>query len=276
MFSGFYLSIENDFKDYVERGESIFADNKAQMKASLDKYFDVDGSINGTQLQSDWFPQVECDIFLSHSHKDEKLAKGLAGWLNRYFGLKVFIDSCVWGYSLELQKKIDDKYCGSKTSADPTLYDYQSVIYSTSHVNMMLSTALTMMLDKAESVFLLSTPNVITVKDTIDQTESPWIYHEISMTKMVRKKNLSEYRKKVVTEGTFQEQASVLKVKYDVDLSHLLPLTQSDLDSWQQEYQKFKSRNRFGDVLIRETMTTEEGLYPLDIVYKKKKILEGE
>lgn len=259
LFTGFKLSDDFDFGKYKSVGEQIFQKNKAEVSNSLDKYFDVNGSIEGTKLQSDWFPQIECDIFLSHAHKDEDLAKGLAGWLYEKFGLKVFIDSCVWGYSLELQRILDNEYCKNKGDI-PVSYDYQKVMYSTSHVHMMLSTALTMMLDKAESVFLLNTPNVISTKKTIEQTESPWLYHEIAMTRMIRRKKLSDYREtELIKKGYFNEQAP-LKIKYDVDTSHLHDLNNLDLLNWANDV----SRNY------------PQITYPLDILYKRKNVVELE
>lgn len=259
LFAGFKLSGDFDFGKYENAGEKIFKNNKAEVSKSLDKYFNIDGSIKGTELQSDWFPEIECDIFLSHAHKDEDLAKGLAGWLYEKFGLIVFIDSCVWGYSLELQKKLDDEYCVLEDKT-PTVYDYQKVMYSTSHVHMMLSTALTMMLDKTESVFLLNTPNVISSKNTIEQTESPWLYHEIAMTRMIRKRKLSDYREtELIKKGYFNEQAP-LKIKYDVDTSHLHELNNLDLLYWEN------------DVCQNYPQIT----YPLDVLYKRKKVIELE
>ena len=251
LFAGFNLTTDDDFKNYNRIGEEIFKNNKDTISSKLDEYFNADGSINGTTLQSDWFPQIEYDVFLSHSHKDEDMAKGLAGWLNEKFGLSVFIDSCVWGYSLELQKSLDDKYCVLEDKT-PTVYNYQKVMYSTSHVHMMLSTALTMMLDKTESVFFLNTPNSLSTKDTINQTESPWLYHELAMTRLVRKRKLSDYREEIIHKGYFNEQAS-LKIKYDVDTSHLYPLNLSDLELWSNKF-------------------SEE--YPLDTLYENKKVIE--
>jgi len=184
------------------------------------------------------------------------LAKGLAGWLYEKFQLNVFIDSSVWGYSLELQKSLDDEYSEIKKGEIPKRYDYQKVMYSTSHVHMMLSTALTMMMDKTESVFLLNTPNVISTKNNIEQTESPWLYHEIAMTKLLRKRKLSDYREELIRKGMFNEQAS-LKIKYDIDTSDLHYLDQADLNFWERMFSRVNSQDN----------------YPLDTLYKNKKII---
>ena len=48
--------------------------------------------------------------FISHSHSDIKEIEALAGYLISVKGLKVFVDSFIWEYFEDLQKKLDDKY----------------------------------------------------------------------------------------------------------------------------------------------------------------------
>lgn len=266
MFAGFNLLIEDvTFSEYGKIGEAIFEENKMSIKESLDKYFNASGSLNGTALQEDWFPQLEFDIFLSHSHKDEQKAKNLAGWIYKKFGLKVFIDSCVWSYSLDLQKIIDDLFCQTQPKQTPVMYSYEKVMYSTSHIHMMLSTALTMMIDKSESVFLLNTPHVIRTQDTIDKTESPWIYHEIAMTKLVRKHKLSYYRDTILKKASVQlneYEERQLRITYDVDTSHLIPLNESDLTMWLKDWDTIKR--------VHSRYKVQK---PLDELYRRKKLL---
>jgi hypothetical protein len=71
------------------------------------------GVIDATSLQNDWFPEVEADIFISHSSLDEVKAVIFATWLHRIFGVTAFVDSDVWGYADNLLKQIDDRYCFS-------------------------------------------------------------------------------------------------------------------------------------------------------------------
>src|SRR5690606_26606894 len=84
--------------------------------------------IDGSKLQADWFPNIEADIFISHSHRDKDLAIALSEYLYQNFDLNVFIDSCIWGYSDEHLKIIDDKYC---LNSDQTTYNYSKRNYST-------------------------------------------------------------------------------------------------------------------------------------------------
>ncbi|CDH90270.1 conserved hypothetical protein [Clostridium botulinum B str. Eklund 17B (NRP)] len=144
--------------DYYSIGKSIYRHIQKRINEALDNYIGVDGTINGSELQSDWFPSINAHVFLSHSHKDEKLAIRLAEWLYYNFGLITFIDSYIWSYSDDLLKKIDEKYCKNKKKR---IYYYDTRNISTSHVHMMLMNALMKMIDKSECVFFLNTDNSI-------------------------------------------------------------------------------------------------------------------
>ena len=171
MYIGFELNIlNNSFPDYYQVGKTIYDENKRTIKLELNKFLLPNGSLDGSKMQENWFPQVKADIFFFYSHADKNLAIRLAGWLYTEFGLTAFIDSCIWGYSDDLLKSIDTEYCHN--SNDNT-FDYQRRNLSTSHVHMMLSTALTMMIDKTECIFFLNTPNSITTSEVISKTNSP-------------------------------------------------------------------------------------------------------
>lgn len=58
---------------------------------------------------------------------------------------------------------------------------------------MIFSVALTQMIDNTECLFFQNTPNSITPNATINHTESPWIYFEIAMSRLIRKKELVKY-----------------------------------------------------------------------------------
>lgn len=235
MFKGFNLKTQQSFQNYYDIGNQMYHNIKKEVKGNIDKYVCEDGSLNGTEIQSDWFPQINADIFISHSHKDEDLAIGLAGWLYNEFGLVSFIDSCVWGYSNQLLRKIDDIYCLNNDSTSS--YSYEKRNYSTSHVHMMLSMALAMMIDKTECIFFLNTSNsTCSTKDTIkNETNSPWIYSEIITTKVIRKKNLSNGRMEkleIIIKKALNEYAQ-LNLHYDLDFKHLYALNDKDLVKWQ-------------------------------------------
>ena len=188
-----------------------------------------------SKISAKWFPEVHADIFLSHSHQDERLVVQLAGWLKKQFGLTSFIDSTAWGYSETLLKMIDDQYCQDKESG---IYSYQKRNRTTSHVYMMLTIALTKMLDSCECVFFINTPKSITLNDNIGNsgfTMSPWIYSEIAMTSLIQKRTKDDHRGRHLLKAANESYTfDSIDVAYDVDLSHLTPLNATDLNRWRE------------------------------------------
>lgn len=266
MFAAFNLDTNNDYNNYYEIGKNIFDENRKKVSNELESYINGDGSLSGTKMQEKWFPQINANIFISHSHKDEDKAIGLAGWLYSKFKLTTFIDSCVWGYCNDLLRLIDNRYClneGEET------YNYFKRNYSTSHVHMMLSTALSMMIDKTECLFFLNTPNSINTSEIVKNTESPWIYSELAMTKLVRNRSLKEYRhgkigKKVYIAESHQE----MSIKYDVSLDNLVRLNDVDLSKW--ELNNIINNNNVNEN-YGSIYDTEK--YPLDDLYDIKGLI---
>lgn len=257
MYRGFQLNLKGRFregrrsisefierlKEYEDQGEDMNEENESIVQDTLDDFFLPDSSIDGSKMQENWFPQIEADVFISHSHQDEELALGLAGWLYKEFGLKAFIDSVVWGYANDLLRKIDDKYCYQKTTET---YSYQKRNYSTSHIHMMLSVALTQMIDNTECLFFLNTPNSLSPNPDGNQTESPWIYSEISISQLIRKKNLRHYRMEALMESqrTFSAgEGGQLKIRYDLNTEHLTEIGVDVLKTWDESWSSLGSSN---------------------------------
>lgn len=234
MYRGFNVEIPENLKEeYYNAGLSIYNDSKAEAKKTLDEFMLNNKSLSGTKILENWFPQIDAHIFLSHSHNDQKKAIILAGILFEKFGIKTFIDSCIWGYSANLLRSIDDNYClntGGET------YNYTKRNYSTSHVNLMLSTALNRMIDNSECIFFLNTPNSISSNEVISRTKSPWIFSEIATTQIIRKKTPERLKPKTrmfSKGGEINESASnLLTIEYDLELSHLVDFNLNDLNKW--------------------------------------------
>ncbi|MEW4286183.1 hypothetical protein [Priestia koreensis] len=233
MFAGFNLEgINNEFLMYKEKGHQVLKQNKSHIEKELENFLLNNGSIDGTKMQNDWFPQINADVFISHSHSDEEKAIALAGWLKEKFDLTAFIDSYVWGYSANLLKKIDDEYC---KNTNRTTYNYDKRNFSTSHVHMMLSMALTKMIDKTECILFLNTPNSVVTEEVVEQTKSPWIYHEIGMTKLIRKQEPK--RPGFIKKGSsLFENAQGLDIVYKLDVDHLKKITVDDLNTWEIKF----------------------------------------
>ena len=205
---------------FYQKGKEELNTYKVNVETNLGNFIiGYEGELDGSAIQEKWFSQVNCDVFISHSHQDEDLAIAFAGWLKENFNISSFIDSCIWGYADNLLKIIDDRHCKNYVS---NTYNYHKRNLSTSHVHSMLSMALMQMIDNTECLFFLNTPNSISLKDIETRTFSPWIYLEIGMSRMIRERQI---RQVVLSEAN--ELAS-----YKLDLSHLRELCVSDLNDW--------------------------------------------
>jgi hypothetical protein len=218
---------EEGFEGYEVDGIPLCDLQKARMHAILNTFTDSDGDLIASRLTADWFPDVDAHVFISHAHVDSKLATRLAGFLSYHFDLVSFIDSTVWGSSDELLKMVDKQYCWQEESGT---YNYSKRNRSTSHVHMMLATALAKMINSCECVIFLNTPSSISSSNYINGqvTESPWIYSEIAMTSLIQKRDPSEHRLR----KSILAMDEALKVKYDVNLSHLTSIFGADIKKW--------------------------------------------
>lgn len=284
MYTGFNLQLDqnstifsdDDYDGLIKVGKKHLANQKATYETELEKYV-MGKEINGTKIQNEWFPQIEADIFISHSHKDEDLACALAGWIHENFGLKCFIDSNVWGYADELLEKMNEKLSHKRPDGEGGyLYDHQSCNQVSQHVNTMLSIALQKMIDKVEAIILLNTEQSIQVcsDSEMNKTYSPWIYSEIICTQIVRKNPLLAYRDyKFVDKSStiLNESVQFLMhsaISYTVSLEHLKELNERDLEKWQREYLIYHNRYEYALDALYKFMCPNE-------VESTKKLFEG-
>lgn len=236
-------SCYNKKYSYYNIGMKLFNKNKSLIAENISKYMDVNGVLEISQIEKEWFPNIEADIFLSHSHKDEKLAIAFAGWLKKELGLTTFIDSCIWGCSNELLKKIDDEYC---QNVKRTFYVYDKRNISTSHVHMVLANALMKMINQTESFIFFNTENsLVSTSEEIEATESnktysPWIYLEINTVNLVKQTLPIRHIQKGAQEnyGYLNESTNKLLGKYEVNLKSLIKIDDHILSEWIKEYNK--------------------------------------
>lgn len=276
MFKGFNLTLTNVEIDRLtdNNGTYTFQDKKAEiaeirgiMKGNalrtIDNFINDEGIIDATSLMKEWFPTVKADVFISHSHQDEELAIQLATWLKNTFNLNSFIDSTVWGYAGELLKNIDEKYCYDTISK---VYNYNTRNFSTSHVHIMLSSALNTMIDQTECLIFLNTTNSLNIGDSISQkTFSPWIFNEIMTSSIVRKHYPRKELVHKTTDFQNKEERNLPNFAYDLDLNHLKNINLEELESWQTAYK--------ADVLIANM--TQNKNHPLDLLYFNYAELRG-
>ncbi len=236
MYKGFnlkYISAykrenQENFEEYYDIGERLARRIKKRIKKSFESFlYDDKEVIDGTKLIEEWFPLIKTEVFISHSHKDEELAIFLSGFLYYEYGISCFIDSVLWGYSLDLLKDLNNKY--SKFPDNPHLYDYNKAIYATNHVDMMLSSSLATMIDKSECFILINTPKTVDSYEELDKTESPWIYSEILFSKLLKGKkperDIELIMESVKNYHSLGAPEPDLKIDYTVDLNHLKKTT---------------------------------------------------
>ncbi len=257
MYKGFNLEIKNKtlifsstYEDECyQEGLNIHNKVKSEVKRYIDKKVFEEEVINGTELQNNWFPEVNADIFLSHSHADEKLAITLAGWLKKEFGLTTFIDSCCWGYSNELALKLNNEY--NYNIFNPDTYEFDKAMNIAGHVHMMLSTALANMIDKTECIMFLNTPNSVYSYDTKLKTYSPWIYNELEITRIIEKKKKRKLLKEHVEFN--------MSIEYELNTDHLYNINENDLISWKAHRWR----------VLTKSITTDTEYKSLSSLYEK-------
>ena len=231
--------------------DDYFNSQKAKIRDSLESVLhrmDEEGRLDGKLIQQDWFPGVSTHVFISHSHQDLPLAKSFASWLLGKFSITSFIDSCIWGYADELLKIIDDKYCLDEKKKT---YDYKKRNLSTSHVHMMLMTALSKMIDKSECVFFLNTPNSNIGEGIKSATLSPWIYGEIEISRLIEKKRPPRVYTKKYDRGGIEIIKEQLEIQYPLNLGHFYNLSQKELLEW--NYSAISDGEEALDILYKLT-----------------------
>lgn len=217
---------DESYNEFYSAGEELYSDFKNEIEKNLENFKNADGVLDGKKLTAEWFPLIKSNVFISHSHKDIDTVLLIAGFLYKTQGVKSFIDSCIWGYAGDLLHIIDDEYCLKPSGS----YSYEKRNYSTSHVHMMLTIALTKMIYNTECILFLNTPNSIYPKDTIlgekkeAETLSPWIYTEIEMTKLVNKRAPKEHRNFQKTFSVAREDLQMLQRgdTFHMEISHLM------------------------------------------------------
>lgn len=212
-----------------EKWKKLILSYRSKVNQAINCCFLEDGSIDGSKMQENWFPQIRADVFISHSHGDEILARKLSYWLYVTFGLRAFIDSDVWGYAPDLEEKLLRIYCRYSDQED---YDDLKNFVS-AHVHMMLSVALNQMIDNAECLFFLNTPSSISIDAPIEgTTPSPWIYSEIAMSRLIRKKSKGEHRGLLFESE--QDLFADRPIRYTLPMDHLTKLNSDDLLMWKK------------------------------------------
>lgn len=148
--------------------------------------------LDADALSAAIFPESNYDVFLSHSHADQRNAIDLALALGKH-GVKVFVDSNVWGYFGDLVGKII-------ASTQPLSGETRDAHIHRIHadVHMMLIGALHRTIARSETfVFVRSEKSVPLSFGDKARTFSPWLYSELQFSFQVRHTVPSRIQKKL-------------------------------------------------------------------------------
>lgn len=257
MFAKFRLLDFENFHENEDIAVKKMEEDKKNLetyfsKADIKKYFSSDDEMSAKKIMEDWFDAVNADVFLSHSHMDEPKVAAFAYWLEEEYGIKCFIDSFVWGYANKLIKKLDNEFSSPKqikldkeTNKVSTVFDYNECLKSSSHVHMMLASALTKMIDKTECFLFLQSANSTSLDffENMDSTKSPWIYHELNTAATIR-----THIEDAVLQENFEiaQEQTELKISYPAQLEELKILRMEDL-----YHLKYKTDCLYGKELLR-------------------------
>ncbi|MEK6485739.1 hypothetical protein [Myroides odoratimimus] len=225
------INITNIDDVLTDIGEVVLRKYKKKKENSLMTSLNqciTEGTIDVKMLSKAWFPLIEdAKVFLSHSSADKDIVYKLSYYLEEVCKIKTFVDSMVWGYSDQLLKEVDNKYC---YNLDTRTYSYERRNISTSNIHLILNNSLIRMIDTCELILFINTENSINITEKIDDklsTRSPWIFTELEACRMLRITIPSHWRNRIkkANEGVrdvffSKEDENKLNFKYDIDLEN--------------------------------------------------------
>ena len=234
MISGFNVELSKNsisaWEKFHQKGLEMYSDLKRNISSNIEDMIFND-KIDGDSLQNLWFPtdlfKNDKYIFISHSHQDKELAINLAGYLHAKLGVKSFIDSCVWGNIVDLNRQLNDCTLGNEDYCKRC--DCQQFSQNLAYVHMMLSSALMTAINKCSYVFFLNTPSSININK---KTESPWIYYELNIVNIISANRKTQIAKR---KGVYNRTLSE-SVEFTANIKDMPKLTYKDLWGWEIDY----------------------------------------
>ena len=207
-------------------------------------------SRNANWILDNWFKEYGADVFLSHSSVDGDRARKVAGVLSA-LGLNVFIDSELWGRVECLQRKIDDKYAVLKeTNGVVEVYNYNKRNITTGHTHVLLTYALTRMINATECFIFLSTPqSVVSCTEATLDTYSPWLFHELEMVNVIEPQEPKRRRflvESIAEDASVKAAQENFSLKFCADTRRLKVIGLKDLLAVRARYLNGHSSSGWG------------------------------
>ena len=262
MHSGFNLILtDSDWKEiYFDGGIVSIGEVKSVPSHNDETYYKEllnelcqKSVLQADEIKKELFPSVKATVFISHSHDDLKKAMWLTNWLREAYKIRAFIDTDYWGNYKDILKCLNDMFC--KDNSFPkrrmTRYYYEEVINATAHVHMMLISSINEMIDNTDWFFFINTPNsfqrgregFLRKIPTRGQMPSPWIHHELNISRIVKRRRPSIMMEKCYRPASKRllTRTQSLSITHQQDLDHLLPCNKDDLMSWVDDFSASRS-----------------------------------
>lgn len=187
-----------------------------------------DSLLDAEAIAAHLFAVEPAHVFLSHTHRDHDAVVALAVTLEK-LGLKVFVDSCVWGDVYALLLKVDQARAAIEGQADS--FYYTRATRNAANMYMILNVALQRMIDQSELLLFLDS-KAVRVQDYVegeDYIGSPWIFSELMFAQMVaRRPRLTGTGMEALSEVLAKDEADATAptVRYRLpESSHSMPAT---------------------------------------------------
>lgn len=189
--------------------------------------------IKHNDIINNWFPESDCHIFMSHSHKDKNIAIKIANYLYENYKIKTFIDSYFWQFVDDAIYEINSNY-SKNPKPNEHLLRYDSCLRVGTNFYLTLSNALMDTIDKSDCCLFLNTDNSISnINSESESTYSPWIYTELNILDKIRKNPHKDRGIRVGNENLVEKAAALsakkinesynFDVEYEVNPTSRLP-----------------------------------------------------
>lgn len=228
MHYGFNLAL--DRKDLPISDSVVDRHNNAvnEKVVNLRNYLMEDeSSISAELIAEHLFPEVPCDVFISHSYSDQDMAIQLAYELKQK-GVIAFVDSVFWGSAYALLRTIDKNY--SRIEGSPNFY-LDRCNRSAAHVYMILVGALQRMIMQSSTLLFLNTDRSVSSKQSIQgeaMTHSPWIHMELTFSHLIWTLHQGRY----ISHAGMESFGSDVPIFHTAPVEHLKVATSFEFMSW--------------------------------------------
>lgn len=278
-----FIHSQNAYELYYDVGAKLFEGQKRIISENLEKYLGTNGVLKADEIENDWFPQIEADVFLSHSHQDVDVVTVLVGYMWKKYGIKCFVDSLVWEYADNLLKQIDNVYCKKtyRYSVNGVkywrnVYNYNKRNQSTVHVHMLLQGALAKMINQTECMVFINTPNSLDVCELGRKTttSSAWIYNELLMACTFPPRVPDRFMAKRVSvqdSVLLEETRKFLQMHFPLPIEQLVEL---DIDDFDTAKRKVCMQKRIWNISLVKYLPPAKLL--LEQIYHDKKVFKKE